>query len=481
MIAGERSPDLTRPLALALCGAAVVVGGGLRVAGGFTDFWLDEIWTWSIAQRLRDPLQVFTAIHHSNNNHLNTLLVYALGDASHWIAYRVPSLVAGTASIALAAAIAWRRGRLEAVFAATLFAACYAQLHFSSEARGYAPSVFFSLAALSALQRELERPGRLPAFAFGTFALLALLSHLIAVFFLIGAACQSAWHLWARRAGTGAVLAHGLRLYALPCLGLLWLWWVDLRFLVIGGGNPSDVPALAARTLGFGLGLPVERALALPYVALAGGIAGVAARLRVREGDASWVLPVVGIAAPLAAFSVLQPDVIAVRYFLIALALLLLLLADLLAHLARSHGARRAIALGLLALFVVGNAAHIAAFLERGRGGFRDALFSMAEATEGARIVVGSDHDFRNGEVLRFYARGLPEDKRLVYLERGHWPKRGPEWIVTHGAARPESLRREIRDGRGNRYALFAEFDHAAISGFYWALYRSASRNEASR
>jgi hypothetical protein len=32
-----------------------------------------------------------------------------------------------------------------------------------------------------------------------------------------------------------------------------------------------------------------------------------------------------------------------------------------------------------------------------------------------------------------------------------------------------------IRDDAGNRYDLAAEFDHAAISGFYWAVYRNTA------
>ena len=77
--------------------AAVAVGFALRLPGLWSDFWLDEIWTWRLAGGLGSALEVFTGIHHSNNHHLNTLFVYWLGETAHWAAYRVPALLLGTA------------------------------------------------------------------------------------------------------------------------------------------------------------------------------------------------------------------------------------------------------------------------------------------------------------------------------------------------------------------------------------------------
>ena len=36
--------------------------------------------------------------------------------------------------------------------------------------------------------------------------------------------------------------------------------------------------------------------------------------------------------------------------------------------------------------------------------------------TRGDTIVVGSDYDFRNEPILRFYSRHLPEGKTLAYV-----------------------------------------------------------------
>ena len=81
-----------------------------------------------------------------------------------WCWYRLHSFAAGLAAVAMAALIARRRGRVEAVFAALLFAANYWLVLCSTEARGYALAVCFALLAFYTLQEYLEatrRQGRM--------------------------------------------------------------------------------------------------------------------------------------------------------------------------------------------------------------------------------------------------------------------------------------------------------------------------------
>jgi hypothetical protein len=456
--------------------AVVAAAAAVRVVPAWGDFWLDEIWTYFSVRNLDSAAGVFTRIHHSNNNHLNSLLFYWIGDRPDWFVYRIPSLVAGVGSVALAAALAGRRGRLEAVFAALLTGSCFALIHFASEARGYSLAVFFALAATLFLERDLARPRWASAASFAACAILGILSHLVFLFYYAGAVAQSAWRLM-RTSGHRRVAAlHLAQLHALPTAAFLWLYAVDLRYLQVGGGNPTDFSALFARTVGYTLGLPALPDLALPYLVLAGAIGLAGLRLSWREGDDEWILMSIAIlVAPLAVLGILRPEVVAVRYFLIGIALLLLLASRALAALFRAGGWRRALCLLALALFLIGNAAHTVPFLQHGRGGYLAALQFMARHTDGPRIQVGSDHDFRNEQVVRFYKRRLPEGKLLVYHRRESWPRGGPAWLIVHSGKRPEDPAQRIHDAEGNRYLLAAEFDHAAISGFYWALYRNAS------
>jgi hypothetical protein len=453
--------------------AAFTAAGALvRAIPCWGDFWLDEVWTYYDALRLGSPLGVFTAIHHSNNHHLNTLLFYLLGDQRDCAVYRMPALLAGTAAIPLAAALGARRGALEAVLASGLVASSFALVHYSSEARGYSLAVGFALAALLALLRFLERGGGFAAALFAAATCLGILSQLVFVFFWCGALALSLLRLARRPGSLPAKGADLLRLHGAPALLLLLLYLVDLRHLTVGGGPPAVAGELAARTLGYSLGLPVRPALGAVWGLVALALLALGLRRLARERDDLWVLLLVAIAiAPALVLAALRPAVVEPRYFLVAVALFLVLLAWLAGGALRAGGARRAVALAGLAVFLAGNAAHTARFLALGRGGFQAAVRFMAERGSGP-IVVGSDQDFRNGMLLRFYARLLPPGRALDYRARSRWPEGGPEWIVIHRRERPARALPEIAFPEAGRYALASEFDHAGISGFYWGLYR---------
>jgi hypothetical protein len=469
---------MSRRTATGICVTAIVAGAILRALPSTNDFWLDEVWTYFSVMQLASPLEVFTKIHHSNNHHLNSLLFYLLGDQRDWSVYRIPSLLAGIGSIALAAGFAARRGALDAVFASLLTAFCFALIHFSSEARGYATAVFFALAGLWLLELDLEHPRRWCAALFGACAVLGLLSQLVFLFFYAGALVHSARRLVQRFGPGGRTALHLARLHLAPLFCIAALYWVDLRHMRVGGGSPTDLAWLLGRSVGFALGLPVstEGPLPLLYAVLVAAILALGLRVLWKQGDDLWLLHLITIVlAPLAVMGLLRPDVVAVRYLLIGIAFGLLLAAGLLADGFRAGGTRRVLALAALGLFLAGNAVHTWRFIELGRGGFLAALNYMAEHSTGSRIVVGSDHDFRNGLVLRFYARRLPPSKTLDYRKRGDWPAGGPEWFVAHRSQRPAQPARTLTLASGERFERVAEFDHAAISGFYWALYRNAS------
>lgn len=475
---------MSRSASLAWMAVALAVGACLRAAPMGGDFWLDEIWTYDLARGLDSASAVFTQIHHSNNHHLNTLIFYALGERPEWAVYRVPALVAGVASIALAAGLALRRGRLEGVLAAWLVALCFPLVHFSSEARGYALSLCFALAALWALERDLERPRAATALAFGACVILGFLSQLVFLFFYAGAAVESL----VTAAGL-ARSAHSLRpavvlllrLHALPLLALALLTWVDLREFRPAGGSPFEPAWFTARLVGYALGLPVRRELAPLYAVLAAvpWIAGLRLLWRERR-DLAVGLAVAGLVAPLLGFAVVRPEVVAVRYFLIGIALTLLIATPVLADALRRGGVARALAAALLLVYAVGNGVHAAGFLEDGRGGYGEALAHMARATPGPRIVVGGRHDWRNQTVLEFYAPRVLRGQTLEYHSKEDWPPGGPAWFIWDRAEAPEEEREELVYPGGVRFRRVATFDHAALSGFTWTLYRNASARRSS-
>jgi hypothetical protein len=404
----------------------------------------------------------------------------------HWSVYRVPSLLAGLACIVLSAALCWKHDRREGAIAAVLAAASFTFVEFSTEARGYAPVTACGLGALLFLRRFLQSRRAADALGFGLCSILGLLSQLIFLFFLAGAAAWSAWRLLrppesrrgagqrspSRRVSTVGSIRSLLVLHLAPALAFVALYLVDVRKMEVGGGEPYSLSRLCAETVGYTLGLPVVPGLAIPAVVLAGAVLVLAVRSKRREGDDSWILDLLAIViVPVIVLAVARPAVVAVRYFVVGLALFLLLPARLLAELSRRGRPGRTACGVLLALFLAGNGFHAAGFLRHGRGGYLEALRLMARETPGPRIAPGLDHDFRTGLVLKFYARYL-KDREVTPFAQGGWPREGPDWIVLHRAENPRPSPPEVSDLQGNRYRLEGEFPFAGLSGFWWGVYK---------
>ena len=56
----------------------------------------------TVCQHVSMPWEILTRCHSDNNHPLNSLCLYVLGEQRHWFAYRVPSLLAGVGTVALA-------------------------------------------------------------------------------------------------------------------------------------------------------------------------------------------------------------------------------------------------------------------------------------------------------------------------------------------------------------------------------------------
>jgi hypothetical protein len=457
-----------------LLGLIVLVATGLRIPGLFSDFWLDEIWTFQIALGMDSPWDVFTKIRHSNNHHLNTLVFFSLGqalneagDVGSWVPYRIHSLAAGVASVALAYRIGARHGRAEAAIAAILVTTSYPLIHFSSEARGYALVVFFGLASLLALTDFPRRNPWRQAALFWLCACLGLLSHLMYLHVFAAAGLWMAVELL-RREAVGAALLELLRLFAVPLAFGLALYWFDVRLTKIGEGPELDAAEVFVRALSYALGGapsgPLASLAALTTVLAFGG----AITWWLRAGRQEWVfLATVVFVSPALAYWLLEPEVFFVRYFLLTIAFGLLALSAPLARALGERGAVRAVAVVLLGAFLLGNAINTSRLYADGRGDYLETV-RLIGASAGQQLpTVGVDHRFRNRAVIRFYNRYLPEDRRLVVVPQAD----RPDWMLLHriGALGdvPEALA-----GNEDRYVLTRVARYSDLSGWHWLVYR---------
>ena len=309
---------------------AVVVGLGLRIAEARGGLWLDEAWSAVYAARARTPLGVFIAINHDNNHHLNSLWLQAIGlGAPPWLA-RLPSIIAGTASILIAAAIGARRNAASAMIAAILFAISPIMVEYGAEARGYGTMILAFLALILVVDRA-ARPPRLKT---GVLAAFGMLSQLTMVF---GIAAVSGWVLarlfaagWRRKAiertfdAMAPAAAAALLMFAI----VLGAAAASSTGMQVGSYEPFTLErllqGLRALTMDtIGIAAPsgwLDAALALLLTLAAVSLPAL------RPRAALYLLAIVGLPLMIALLKV--PNTGYARYFLIGGVSMLLLIAD---------------------------------------------------------------------------------------------------------------------------------------------------------
>jgi mannosyltransferase len=204
---------------IALAGI-VVLAVAVRIPGLGDGLWYDEIET--LVSYIRSPMGVILTTFDSKNQHMLFSLaargsVRLLGESA-W-ALRVPAMLFGVASVA---ALYWL-GRLitgwkESVAAAAILAFSYHHVWFSQNARGYTGLLLWTLLGTGLLLQMLSdtRPrgwGR--PLGYGLVMSLAMLTHATAVFVILSHALLVAGLSLQRRPGLGSPA------FVVPVLGLL--------------------------------------------------------------------------------------------------------------------------------------------------------------------------------------------------------------------------------------------------------------------
>ena len=476
---GGRSPGATTAeLSPRLFWLLIVASLALRIPGIFHDFWLDEIWSYLIVRELVSPFDVLLQVHVDNSHPLNSWFLYGLGEQATWFVYRIPSLLFGTGSVALAGRIMLRRGRAHAAAAIVLVGCSYPLIVYASEARGYAPLIFFVLLAIDALERYFVTRGWAALITFWLALVFGFFSHLTFFHAYAALLLWSGYEEWKRASDFREALANLAACHAVPLLFLVEFYLVYVRHLRVAGAEPASLLSVIGETIAVALGIPGRGAW--PWIALLMVVVLLAMGLRAvkRLEPGLVILSVAGILLipGLTVFIELQTTLMEPRffprYFLVGITLFLLLTAWVVGEQYEHGGRRFAIAATFVSLFLIGNLWQVACFIAGGRGHYRDALRYMSHETRDWEITVSSNSDFRTRLLLTFYRRYLPPDKTLTFYLHGATDIDNAEWRIVEDLQPNAAMPEQIDDGHGQGFRLMKIFPFYGLSGCQWSLYQ---------
>ena len=451
----------------------------LRLYASTDNFWLDEIFNYFLAmEQVHSVSDIFPGIK-VEHQFLVTLSMYLLGDQLNWVWYRLPSVIMGTGALAIMALVGYRRMRPAALIVTLAVAAVsYPLVVYSSEARGYAPAMFFSLAMFVFIEAYWRNGNQAWLIGFWTSAVMAVLYHPAAVCIYLSLGFWSLVREW--RVG-GGLLQVGRELalcHAVPLVFMAWLYFAVMRQWGSVGGDVLPLARVIGDTMAAVIGLPMRHEFRWGALFLGGALiaSGLVILARLVRSDI-WIFYLSALLlAPVLILGINSRPYLYVRYFVVLFPFFYLMLGEAMDAVAKRFKEARVAVVGLCVLMLVGNALSTADFLRVGRGGYLDAVTYIAASTPWPTVKVGGDHDFRNGLPIIFYSRYLPKNRNLVYLRLDAWPPEGPDWLLIHNTCNETFVPMPVVKVRGGIYRLAKSYPVLGLSGVGLHLYRNDSR-----
>ena len=451
----------------------------LRLYAAADNFWLDEIFTYFLAMnQVHAVSDIFTGIK-VEHQFLVTLSMYLLGDQMNWEWYRLPSVIAGTGTLALMALVGYRRMRCAALIVTLAVAAVsYPLVVYSSEARGYAPAAFFSLAMFVLIETYWRRGNQAWLIGFWSSAVIAVLYHPAAVCIYLSLGLWSLVREWPLVGGMSRAVRRLALCHAVPLAFMAWLYFTVMRQWVSGGGDVLPLARVIGDTMAVALGFPMRPEFRWGVLFLGSALitSGLLILARLVRSDI-WIFYFSALLlTPALMLGINSRPYVYVRYFVVLFPFFYLMLGEAMDAVAKRFKEARVAVVGLCVLMLVGNTLSTVDFLRVGRGGYLDAVTYMAANTPWPNVKVGGDHDFRNGLPIIFYSRYLPKNRSMVYLRPDTWPSEGPDWFLIHNTCSEDFIPKPVVKVRGGTYRLTKSYPVLGLSGVGWHLYRNDSK-----
>ncbi len=459
-------PSLKSPLFLWSAGLILSLAILVRIPALFNDLWFDEIWSLSIALSAPSFWDVLTTMQHDNNHLLNTWILRLLGYQPNWMIYRLLPFFSGIGLVVMAGIIAKEHGRGVALISMALNALAFPLVIYSTEARGYAPAMLFALVSIHFMQKAFDRHRWWLPIAFGLSAMLGFLAHLSFVYVYLAILVWSIRKFW-----------NPLPLFiyhTFPLMVIKLLYWIQIRPMVVGGGDQNQWLDVINTILNWTIGTPDTGVLSLGVGCLVLLAIGWQLLWWKRENKDLWILYSIAIfGAPLLIILITQYQYAQVRYFLMCLPLVLIVLAALLVRLWNIGSVAKFGIVGIALIFCLGNGWRLWEFYQNGRGQYQAVVKHMIHQTQGNRITLASDHSERNGMLLNYYLEFESFTKQFLYLPDNSWPVEGPQWYLMHNMDRAAEPDTQWISPSGQTYTLAFESRAplAGVSGWHWFLY----------
>jgi uncharacterized membrane protein len=423
-----------------LIGLATAIGAALRIAAANNDLWLDEIWSLKFAMNAKSYGDVLWGVSHDNNHILNTVWLRFTGPDAHPVFQRLPAILAGIATIPVAARIARAHGGdIAGVSAALLFAFSVFFVNYGSEARGYGVAVLASLLAADAVRRWLaDSDDRLALGQIWASIALGALFHLIVVW--------SAAVIWI--IATGALMRRGPfraafeRSFVLG--GVMGLGLAPAFACLLGGVHVTGtfrVATLDAFSLGGlmeGLASLLHAIVAVPalvsppaWSVLAFGATFSAVCLALCPPQMRYAFATGLLAPPVFAIATGLRDPYSGRFhMLVGITFLLLLAVSAGRAWARGGNTRLTVSVFILMILFL-NIARLPQLLTHGRGDYRNVISLM---TANGPATWHTDFGQERRVAMVYHARNSPI--ALTPVEDEEFCENKPDWhIATRAAA----------------------------------------------
>jgi len=457
-----------------------VVSAVLMMAASRGDLSPDEIVSLETALTPQNWLAVVTQNANDNNHLLNTFLLRLLGWQQNLFVYRIPAVLFGIYTIAALAWTARRWSGETAVWIVYLAGLSYPVILYSSEARGYAPAMFFAVISFEMLQQCRERSTWSRLILFWASLCLGFLSHFS---FAIIWVALGGWSL-VREKYAGSFLRSAVvnlaKLYAVPAIFVVGIYLVFIRHIIIlGGALTNSRWEVAGSAAAHALGLPDKTGLCTVSIFSVSALAGCAIWNLFRQKRSEWIFfGLVLFVAPVLVVLLLHPNFLFFRYFIVCFPFFYLLLAFIFAEWFRKPAGIRMVPVALTLAITTGHLLKVATLLDLGRGSYRQALNDMAAATPGRLIRVGGDGDFQNGRLVHFYGLFLPPSRQVEYIPLAKISSERPDWVVVYSL--PPNPILEMKDLEV-KYNLFSFYPCSGVSGLNWSVYRLSAESAANR